>query len=82
MAIINISVRSTEAKLHSGASSGQGTVDLSGQVTINLDTILNDSLELNGTVTNSARKGGETTHMTLSSRLLATKSFVRGSSFP
>ena len=82
MAVIDISVRSTGARFHSDGSSGEGTVDLSGQVTINLDTMLDESLELKGTVTTSARKGGETTRMTLPIRLVATKSFVHGSSFP
>ncbi|MEO8614601.1 MAG: hypothetical protein ABI600_05620 [Luteolibacter sp.] len=82
MAVIDISIRSTGAKFHSDGSSGEGTINLSGQVTMNLDTMLDESLELKGTVTTSSRKGGETTHMTLPIRLVATKSFVRDRSFP
>jgi len=61
---------------------GEGTIELTGQVTVNLDTMLDESLELKGTITTNAHKPGETTKMKLPVHLLATKSFVRNPAFP
>ncbi len=82
VAVIDVSIQSTGAKFQSDGSSGEGSVDLTGQVTVNLDTMLDESLELKGTVTTNTNKGGETTKTRLPIRLVATKSFVRDRSFP
>lgn len=82
LAVIDVSIQSTGAKFQSDGSSGEGTIDLSGQVTVNLDTMLDESLELKGTITTTSSKAGEKTLMKLPVRLVATKSFVRDPAFP
>ncbi len=82
IAVIDVSIQSTGAKFQSDGSSGEGTVELTGQVTVNLDTMLDELLELKGTITTNSRKAGETTQMKLPVHLRATKSFVRNPAFP
>jgi len=81
LAVIDISIQSTGAKFQSDGSSGEGTIDLTGQVTVNLDTMLDESLELKGTITTQSSKAGEKTQMKLPVRLVATKTFVRDPAF-
>ncbi|MEO5714457.1 MAG: hypothetical protein ABIT37_13295 [Luteolibacter sp.] len=82
LAVIDVSIQSTGAKFQSDGSSGEGTIDLTGQVIVNLETMLDESLELKGTITTNAHKPGETTKLKLPVHLLATKSFVRNPAFP
>lgn len=76
-ALIDVSIRSTGADFKSDGSESSATIELNGQVTVNLDTMLDEKLELKGTVTSSTRKSGESTTVKLPVRLTATKSFVR-----
>lgn len=77
MAVIDVTIRSSGGDFKADGSQASATVELSGQVTVNLDTMLDESLELKGTVTTSASTAGESTTVKLPIRLTATKSFVR-----
>ena len=81
-AIIDVSVRSTGADFKSDGSESSASVELNGQITVNLNTMLDEKLELKGTVTSSSRKAGESTTVKLPVHLTATKSFVKGGPMP
>lgn len=76
-AVIAVSIRSSGADFKSNGSSSDGTVELNGQLVVNLDTMLDERLELKGTVTTNTDRAGETSKLTLPVNLLVTKSFVR-----
>ena len=57
-------------------------MDLTGEVLVNLDTMLDETLELKGTIHSSFTKGAETTQVKLPIHLLATKSFVKDGAQP
>ncbi len=77
-ALLDVSVRSTGADYKADGSEVSATVELTGEVTVDLDTMLDEKLELKGMVTTRSRKPGESTTVNLPIRLKATKSFVRG----
>jgi len=76
-ALLDVSIRSTGADFKADGSESSAAIELNGQVTVNLNTMLDEKLELKGTVTSSTRKSGESTTVKLPIRLTATKSFVR-----
>ena len=76
-AIIEVSIRSSGGDFKSNGSASDGTVELNGQLVVNLDTMLDERLELKGTVTTNTDRVGETSKLTLPVNLLVTKSFVR-----
>ena len=77
-AIIDITIQSTGTDFKADGSKADATVELAGHVTVNLDTMLDEQLELKGTVTTSTIKPGEsTTKVKLPVRLVATKTFVK-----
>lgn len=82
IAVIDVSIRSTGADFRPDGTEAGGSVDLRGEVLVNLDTMLDETLELKGTINSSFTKGAETTRVKLPIHLLATKSFVRDSAFP
>lgn len=82
IAVIDITIRSTGADFNPDGSQSGASVELSGQVTVNLDTMLDESLELKGTITSSSSKAGEATKAKLPVRLVATKSFIKDSPMP
>jgi hypothetical protein len=79
IAVIEVSIRSTGADFRPDGSESDAAVNLSGEVLVNLDTMLDEALELKGTITSTYIKGAETTTMKLPIRMLATKSFVKDS---
>ena len=79
IAVIEVSIRSTGADFRPDGSESDAAVNLSGEVLVNLDTMLDEALELKGTITSTFIKGAETTTMKLPIRLLATKTFVKDS---
>lgn len=79
IAVIDVSIRSTGADFKSDGSESSAAIELSGQVTVNLDTMLDESLELKGVITSNSSKPGESSKARLPIRLTATKSFVRDS---
>ena len=82
IAVIDITIRSTGSDFHSDGSQSGASIELAGQVTVNLDTMLDESLELKGTVTSSTSKPGESSKVKLPVRLVATKSFIKDGPMP
>lgn len=77
LAIIDISIRSTGGDFRADGTESAATIELTGQVTVNLVTMLDESLELNGTVTTSTDNVSEATKVKLPVKLVVTKSFIR-----
>lgn len=82
VAVIEVSIRSTGADVRPDGSESDAAVNLSGEVLVNLETMLDEALELKGTITSTYIKGAETTTMKLPIRMLATKSFVKDRPMP
>jgi len=82
LAVIDISIRGTGGDFQSDGTEATATVDLSGQVTVNLDIMLDESLELTGTVTTGTDRVIEATKVTLPIKLVVTKSFIRDTQIP
>jgi hypothetical protein len=76
VAIIDVSIRSTGADFQADGSESSASIDLAGQVTVNLDTMLDESLELKGTLATRSSKPGEAATVKLPIRLTVTKSFI------
>ncbi len=77
LAVIDVSIRSTGSDFRPDGVEADASVDLKGEVIVNLDTMLDEVLELNGTIATTTIKGAETTKVNMPIRLTATKSFVR-----
>lgn len=82
LAVIDVSIRSTGTDLRPDGVEADESIDLKGEVIVNLDTMLDEALELKGTVTTTHIKGAETTKVKLPIRLIVTKSFVRDGPTP
>jgi hypothetical protein len=82
LAIIDISIRSTGTDFRPDGTEAAATIDLTGQVTVNLDTMLDESLELSGTVTSSTDRVSEVNKLVLPVKLVVTKSFIRDGQIP
>jgi len=76
-AVIDVTIRSSGGDFNADGSQASASVDLTGQVVVNLATMLDESLELKGTVTTGASTAGESVTVKLPVTLTATKSFVR-----
>lgn len=81
-AVIDVSIRSTGADYRADGSEVSAAVELSGEVIVNLDTMLDEKLELKGKVVSTSRGRGDSKTVTLPVKLSAKKSFVRDSAFP
>lgn len=81
-AIIDVSIRSTGGDYKTDGTVITATVELTGQVTVNLDTMLDESLELTGTITTTSDRVSDVTKTKLPVKLTVTKSFVSDSPFP
>lgn len=81
-ALIDVTIESTGADFGSDGSQAAASIELKGQVVVNLDTMLDEQLDLKGTVTSSTSKAGESTRITLPVQLKVTKSFVKESKVP
>ncbi len=77
IALIDISIRSTGADFRPDGSEASASIELTGQVVVNLQTMLDEELELKGMVTTGSGKVGQGTLVKLPIQLKATKSFVR-----
>ncbi len=77
IAVIEVSIQSTGANFNSDGSSGDGSVSLTGEVIVNLKTMLDESLELKGSISTETQGDGITTKTKLPIHLTAKKSFVR-----
>lgn len=81
-AMIDVSILSTGADYRADGSQMSASIELTGEVVVNLDTMLDEKLELKGKVTSSSRGRGESKTVTLPVKLTARKSFVRDSALP
>ena len=81
-AIIDVSIRSTGGDYKTDGTVITATVELTGQVTVNLDTMLDESLELTGTITTNTDRVSDITKVKLPLKLTVTKSFVTDIAFP
>lgn len=77
-AVIDVSVRSTGGDFRADGSEAKVQLELSGQVMVDLKTMLDESLELKGVIVTSTGKPGESKKVTLPVSLVVTKSFVKG----
>lgn len=75
-AIISVSVRSTGGDFRPDGTESSAQIELSGEVVVNLKTMLDQSLNLKGTVISRTAKPGETRTVTLPVRLEVTKTLV------
>jgi hypothetical protein len=82
IALIDVTIRSTGGDYKADGSEAAASVDLSGQLTVNLDTMLDESLELKGTINIDTNKAGETRKIKLPINLTVNKSFIRDTTSP
>jgi hypothetical protein len=75
-AVIDISIRSSGGEFRADGTEVSSQVELSGQVFVNLKTMLEESLELKGTVVTRTGKPGESKTVTLPLHLQVTKTLV------
>lgn len=80
--VIEVSIRSTGAGLRPDGSESDAAVNLSDEVPVNLDTMLDEAPELKGTITSTYIKGAESITSKFPIRMLATKTFVKDSPLP
>jgi len=76
IAVIDITIHSTGADFQSDGSEAQASIELTGQTVVNLETMLDESLELKGTLTTSSNKDGQSTKVKLPLKVVANKSFT------
>jgi hypothetical protein len=82
IAVIDVTIRSTGGDFKADGSETAASVDLSGQLTVNLDTMLDESLELKGTINIETNKTGETRKVKLPVNLTVNKSFIQDTMTP
>jgi hypothetical protein len=78
IAVIDVSVRGTGGDFHPDGSETKAQLELSGQVMVNLKTMLDERLELKGDIVTSTGTVTETKKVTFPVNLVVTKSFVKG----
>jgi len=77
-AVIDISVRSTGGDFRADGSEAKVQLELTGQVMVDLKTMLDERLELKGIIVTSTGKLSDSKKVTLPVNLVVTKSFVKG----
>jgi hypothetical protein len=81
-ATIEISIRSSGEGFQKDGSLTEASVDLKGKMVVNLDTMLDESLELEGTISKTNRKVKGTTKLSLPVRIIVTKTLFKGGGIP
>jgi len=82
IALIDVSVRSTGADFRSDGSEAKAQVELNGQVTVDLKTMLDERLELKGVIVTGTGSLKDSKKVTMPVSLTVTKSFVKDTSMP
>jgi hypothetical protein len=82
LAVIDVSIRSTGGNFRSDGTESEASIELKGEVIVNLETMLDEVLELNGTIVTGTSTGLDSTKVKLPIRLVATKSFVKDLPLP
>lgn len=73
LAVIDVSVRSTGGDFSPDGTEASAQIEISGQLVVNLKTMLDESMELKGTVINRSGRPGNTKTTTLPLKLEVTK---------
>jgi len=81
-AVVDIDIRSSGANLDSSGRATGATVALTGEARINLKTMLDEKVELSGTIDMQSHDGGKRTTFHLPIRMSATKTIERPGSRP
>jgi hypothetical protein len=81
-ALIDVAVRSTGGDFKADGSESHAQVELTGQVVVDLKTMLDESIELKGVIITSSGKPADSKKLTLPVSLRVTKSFVREAASP
>jgi hypothetical protein len=82
IALIDVSVRSTGADFRSDGTEAKAQVELTGQVTVDLKTMLDERLELKGVVVTGTGSLKDSKKVTMPVSLTVTKSFVKNPPMP
>ncbi len=82
VAVIAVSIRSSGADFRPDGTETGANVNLTGELIVNLNTMLDETLELKGTIASNFIKGAESTQVKLPIHLIATKSFIKDRSLP
>lgn len=75
-AVIDVSVRSTGGDFRADGTATNAQLELNGQIVVNLKTMLDESLELSGTLVKRSGKPGDSKTITLPLRLSVTKTIL------
>jgi hypothetical protein len=81
-AVIDVAIHSSGADFRKDGTEATAKIELTGQVIVNLDTMLDESLTLKGTITTATDRVSEVTKVTLPISLTATKSFINDTAIP
>lgn len=81
-AVIDIAVRSTGGDFQPDGRETHVQIELTGQITVNLATMLDERLELKGVIVSTAGSLSDSKKVTLPVQLVVTKSFVKNFSTP
>lgn len=76
-AVIDVRIQSAGKKARADGGESSASIDLNGQLKVNLKTMLDEQLELGGKVISTTHGGGEVRTVNLPVRLKVTKSFVK-----
>lgn len=76
-AVIDVRIQSAGKKARHDGGESNANIDLSGQLKVNLKTMLDEQLELSGNVISTTKGKGEARTVNLPIRLKVTKSFVK-----
>jgi hypothetical protein len=82
IALIDVTIRSTGADFKADGSETDASIDLTGQVVVNLETMLDESLELKGSIDIQTNKAGESRKIKLPVNLTVNKTFVHDNMTP
>ena len=82
MAVVDIAIHCAGGDLRNDGSEVAAAVELTGQIVVNLETMLDESLTLKGTISIATDRVSESSKVVLPISLVATKSFVRDTSPP
>jgi hypothetical protein len=81
-AVIDVAIHSSGADFRKDGTEATAKVELTGQIIVNLDTMLDESLTLKGTITTATDRVSQITKVTLPISLTATKSFIKDTAIP
>lgn len=81
MAVIDVSVRGSGGNFQADGSEQHARIELKGQITVDLKTMLDESLELNGVLETRSGKVSESKKANLPIRLIVNKTFAKGAGY-